>query len=163
MRGFGVETLAEMRDREWRSGIDGRWFLVCCVRALRCGREAQDRRVAQVGCSWLADGGAFSRAAAFGKTWGPGAERALTTIPSAGRETEPGREWRCDHFCVFVGSRQHGIEQTRLVLLLINCSIFQLPGTCSSTLHSSTLIPTSGRLLLSAESSLMMFEQWASP
>ena len=41
MRGFGVETLAEMRDREWRSGIDGRWFLVClCV---RCGAGGKHR------------------------------------------------------------------------------------------------------------------------
>ncbi len=38
-----------------------------------------------MGCSWLADGGTFSRAAAFGKTWGPGAERALTTSPSPQR------------------------------------------------------------------------------
>ena len=56
-----------------------------------------------MGCSWLADGGTFSRAAAFGKTWGRESIDHIP-IPSAGRETEPGREWRCDHFCILLAA-----------------------------------------------------------
>ncbi len=64
MRGFGVETLAEMRRP--RMALRDGWedgFVLCG--ALRCGWEAQEWAA-----GWLADGGTFSRRAAVGKTWG---------------------------------------------------------------------------------------------
>ncbi len=82
--------------------MDDGSLCACACAAVRAGSTGL-RRVAQVGCSWLADGGTFSRAAAFGKTWGRESIDHIP-IPSAGRETEPGREWRCDHFCLFVGT-----------------------------------------------------------